>query len=109
LVSLMYHRFVSDEEYQQCRGTDRVYSIPLSRFEAQLASLRQSGYTAVTMDDAVAFARGQRELPEHSVLITVDDGCRSVLQAAPLLEKYGLRATLFVTTDPAAYVFEQPS
>src|SRR5215475_403382 len=108
LVCLMYHRFVTDEEYRKCHGTERIYSMPLGRFEAELARLRERGYTAVTMDDAVAFARGERSLPQPAVLITIDDGCRSaVTRAVPLLRKYSLRATLFVTTDSHAYVFDR--
>ncbi len=107
LACLMYHRFVTPEQYESLRGTERIYSLPVDRFESQLRWLRDRGYHAVTMDDAVAFASGKRDLPQPAVLITIDDGCRSVLtQAAPLLEKYAMRATLFVTTDPSAYVFD---
>jgi len=107
LACLMYHRFVMPEQYAALRGTERIYSLPVDRFEAQLRWLRVRGYHAVTMDDAVAFALGKRDLPQPAVLITIDDGCRSVLtQAAPILEKYNMRATLFVTTDPTAYVFD---
>jgi len=108
LVCLMYHRFVTDKEYRSCRGSERVYSLPVSQFEDQLRYLRDHGYSSVTMSDAVAFARGERELPPSSVLITIDDGCRSVLtRAAGLLRRYGMKAILFVTTDPNAYVFEK--
>src|SRR5690242_11126525 len=77
LVCLMYHRFVTDEEYRNLHGTERLYSIPVSRFEEQLAHLRAGGYHAVTMDDALAFVRGERELPQPAAVITIDDGCRS--------------------------------
>ena len=108
LACLMYHRFVTTEQYAALHGTERIYSLPADRFEAQLRWLRDRGYHAVTMADAVAFAAGQRDLPQPAVLITIDDGCRSVLTlAAPLLEKYAMRATLFVTTDPSAYVFDR--
>ncbi len=107
LVCLMYHRFVTDSEYRACHGSERVYSLPIAHFEDQLRYLRDHGYTSVSMADAVAFARGERDLPQPSVLITIDDGCRSVVtRAAGLLSKFGMRAILFVTTDPKAHVFE---
>lgn len=107
VACLMYHRFVSPEEYAALHGTERIYSLPVDRFEDQLRWLRDRGYHAVTMADTIEFAAGRREIPQPAVLITIDDGCRSVLtRAAPLLEKYGLRAVLFVTTDPSAYVFD---
>lgn len=106
LVCLMYHRFVTDEEYRNCHGSERVYSLPIARFEEQLRYLRDHGYTSVSMADAVDFARGKRDLSQPSVLITIDDGCRSVMtRAAGLLKSYGMKAILFVTTDPNAYVF----
>lgn len=107
LACLMYHRFVTPEQYAELKGTERIYSLPVDRFEAQLRRLRDRGYHSVTMAEAVAFAAGKRDLPQPAVLITIDDGCRSVLtHAAPLLEQYGMRATLFVTTNPSAYVFD---
>lgn len=107
LACLMYHRFVTPEQYATLHGTERIYSLPVDRFEAQLRWLKERGYHAVTMADAVAFAEAKRDLPQPAVLITIDDGCRSVLtQAEPLLEKHDMRATLFVTTDPRAYVFD---
>lgn len=106
LVCLMYHRFVTDSEYRACSGSERVYSLPISHFEDQLRYLRDHGYTSVSMSDAIAFARGERELPQPSVLITIDDGARSVLtRAVGLLRQYGMKAILFVTIDPTAYVF----
>lgn len=107
LICLMYHRFVTDDEYRRCRGADRIYSLPLARFEQQLDYLRRNGYRSVSLAEAVAFAERRATLPERSVLITIDDGARSVLtRALPRLREHGFCATLFVTTDPTAYVFD---
>lgn len=107
VLCLMYHRFVSTAEYAALAGDERIYSMPVDRFEQQLAELRRRGFRAIDTADAVAFANGKSNLGDPSVLITIDDGNRSVLTlAVPLLRKYGLRATLFVTTDPAAFVFD---
>lgn len=107
LLCLMYHRFVSGEEYRTLRGTERIYSIRVEHFKAHLRWLRDEGYQSVSMAEALAFVRGTGSLPPRSVLLTIDDGCRSVLtRVEPLLSRYGLRATLFVTTDPTAYVFD---
>lgn len=107
VLCLMYHRFVFPQEYAALSGDERIYSIPVDRFEQQLAELQRQGFRAIDTADAVAFANGKASLRDPSVLITIDDGNRSVLTLAePLLRKYGLRATLFVTTDPAAFVFD---
>lgn len=106
LPCLLYHRFVTQQEYQRIRGDERLYSIPIDSFVAQLRRLRQLGYRSLSADEAVAFARGEKRWKQPIVLITIDDGCQSVLaRAEPLLRKYGFRAVFFVTLDPTAYVF----
>lgn len=56
-------------------------------------------YTVVTLGDlAACYARGVPP-PPRAVAITFDDGYRNNLtHAAPLLERYGFKATFFVTT-----------
>lgn len=106
LPCLLYHRFVTKQEYRRIRGDERFYSIPIESFEAQLRRLKQLGYRSLSADEAVAFARGQKRWKQPIVLITIDDGCQSVLtRAEPLLRKYGFRAVFFVTLDSTAYVF----
>src|SRR5262245_3119610 len=68
LICLMYHRFVTPQEYRGCNASERIYSMPLPHFEEQLAWLRDKRYHSVTLDDAVAFARGERDLPQPAVL-----------------------------------------
>jgi peptidoglycan/xylan/chitin deacetylase (PgdA/CDA1 family) len=107
LELLMYHRFATAEEFRHCSGSDRIYSIPIDRFEEQLQYLKDRDYHFVSMDDAVAFAEGRRNLPQPAVLITIDDGSRCTLtRAEPVLARLGARAILFVTTDPRAPVFD---
>ena len=107
IVALMYHRFVSAEEYTRLRGDERVYSISADAFDAQLTELKLRMTRVVSLDDAIQFAKAKRSLSKPAVLITIDDGNESFLTlAAPILKKHGMRATLFITTDPAAFVFD---
>jgi len=108
VVALMYHRFADPAAYARIHGHERIYTIATDRFEEQLRRLAARGFRSVSAVEAVAFARGERDLPPRSVLITIDDGCRSILtRAAPLLRHYGFRATLFITTDATSYVFRR--
>ena len=68
-----------------------------SAFEAQLQYLAQN---TCVLPLAEAVARlGARSLPRGSVVITFDDGYANNLHlAAPLLHRYGLPATVFVST-----------
>jgi len=106
LVCLMYHRLCAPEAYAHITGTERVFSLPLDAFEQQIAWLKRAGYAFVTAEQARRFATGEGTIPARSVLLTFDDGCCSVAEAAePVLRRHGACATVFVTTDPAAYVF----
>jgi peptidoglycan/xylan/chitin deacetylase (PgdA/CDA1 family) len=77
-------------------------SVPVGVFDEQMAQLRELGYTVVALDDVLEYYANAAELPARSVLITFDDGYRDNLEhAAPVLERYGYPAVLFV---PIAYL-----
>jgi peptidoglycan/xylan/chitin deacetylase (PgdA/CDA1 family) len=77
-------------------------SVPVGVFDEQMAQLRELGYTVVALDDVLEYYANAAELPSRSVLITFDDGYRDNLEhAAPVLERYGYPAVLFV---PIAYL-----
>lgn len=66
-------------------------------FAHQMALLAENGYQSVTFDDCIAFVESGTPLPEKAVIITFDDGYRSNYELAyPILEQYGLDATIFV-------------
>ncbi len=69
------------------------------RFAEHMRGLRAAGYSAITADDLADYlASGDaRALPARPVLITFDDGrTDAMLQADPILEDTGMRATMFV-------------
>ena len=89
---LVYHRFAEDCNSPLC--------MPAKTFEAQLKYLKKKGYHVITADELKAFLEYRQGLPQKSVLITMDDGYRSVYTIAyPILKKYGYTATLFIYTD----------
>jgi peptidoglycan/xylan/chitin deacetylase (PgdA/CDA1 family) len=92
-VVLLYHRVGSP-------GADpHELAIPATSFEAQMASIA-SRFLPATLDDLLdAAARGH--LPHQAVAVTFDDGYRDNLrEAVPVLERYGVPASFFVTTAP---------
>lgn len=75
-------------------------SIPPAEFDAQMAYLRDNGYTTISPDDLWASLESDAPLPDKPVLITFDDGyADNYKNAYPILKKYGYRATIFVITD----------
>lgn len=76
------------------------FSLTENDFKEQLFALKRAGYETVTLEEFLAFSRGERELPERSFLLTFDDGRRdSYERADPLLEALGYTAVMFIATD----------
>lgn len=89
LPVLMYHHLAEDT-----RQNDMIISP--ETFEAQLRTLSEAGYTAVSLEALEDFVYRGRPLPDKPLLITFDDGYRSNYDLAfPLLEKYGQKAVIF--------------
>jgi len=75
-----------------------VISFPPGLFRRGLARLREHGYRTVSLLEAVACLREGSPFPERSVVITFDDGSRSVYdEAFTVLQQYEMSATIFLT------------
>lgn len=86
--------------YHQVNDDGGKYSISIANFSQQMEYLTQQGYTAVTVEELADFMTGKGSLPPKPIVITFDDGYNDNLSnALPVLEKYGLRATVFIITD----------
>jgi peptidoglycan/xylan/chitin deacetylase (PgdA/CDA1 family) len=74
-----------------------VLSFPPRLFEWGLARLHEAGYCTVPLTLAVDRLCTGAALPERAVVITFDDGYRSVHEhALPALRRFGMCATLFL-------------
>jgi peptidoglycan/xylan/chitin deacetylase (PgdA/CDA1 family) len=87
---LCYHRF----------GPEVVDSMTIktSAFEEQMKWLKTNGYTVVSLDTAAQYLQGKiKSIPAKSVVITVDDGHKSVYSdMAGVVKKYKIPVTLFI-------------
>ncbi len=71
-----------------------------SEFREQMEHIRREGLTVISMQEFLEWRFGARELPAKCVLITIDDGWRSVYtDAYPILREYGYPFTLFLYTS----------
>ncbi|MEJ2658957.1 MAG: polysaccharide deacetylase family protein [Desulfobacterales bacterium] len=89
---LVYHNF----------STSRSGKTAVARtdFEDQMKYLKQNGYHVISLDRLMAFLDYKEQLPEKSIVITIDDAWRSGYDIAlPILKKYGFTATFFIYTD----------
>lgn len=88
---LIYHEIVT-EPMREAGET----VIHLERFAAQMRHLHEAGYTTLSMDELVAFMKGERDVPERSVVLSFDDGWANQQNALPILQRYGFKASFWI-------------
>ncbi len=88
-----YHRFE-----QKVRRPDT--EITPAAFEAQMKELQDHKIPVIKMQDFLAWKRGEKDIPQHAAIITIDDGYETGYTVAwPILKKYGYPFTLFIYTE----------
>jgi peptidoglycan/xylan/chitin deacetylase (PgdA/CDA1 family) len=89
--AITYHRFGDSVRDPYCVSREVL--------DEQMRWLAERGL-AVSLADVMAFIRGERKLKDGSVLVTMDDGYRSVYsEALPVFKKYKIPAVAYVTTS----------
>src|SRR5262252_6736762 len=93
VIIYCYHRLVDKVRYP---GTE----ITPAAFEAQMKELKDKGITVISMQDLLAWKRGEKNIPPRSAVVTFDDGWKSQYEVAwPILKKLGYPVTLFIYTE----------
>ena len=88
---LMYHHFTLDPT---CANGNCITADAL---EEQLAALSRAGYHGVTVADCIRFVDSGTPLPDKPILLTADDGYKSVLELAlPIVDRYDFSLTVAV-------------
>lgn len=96
LTILMYHRV---EEMPRGATHPGNYVSP-ALFQEQLAALVQWGYRSITFDDWIAYSGGGPLSVQKPLIVTFDDGYRSVLRhASPALRRYDVNAVTFLVSS----------
>jgi peptidoglycan/xylan/chitin deacetylase (PgdA/CDA1 family) len=88
-----YHRLVDKIRYP---GTE----ITPAAFEAEMKQLKDAGITVISMQDLLAWKRGEKNIPPRCAVITFDDGWKSQYEVAwPIMKKFGYPFTMFIYTE----------
>lgn len=91
---LMYHQ-VTPRPHPAFRD----YTVTVSAFRRQMASLARGRYTTVGLDALFAACEGGAPLPRRAVVLTFDDGLSECLEhAPPILLEHGFTATFFLVS-----------
>jgi len=92
-IIFCYHLLVDKVRYP---GTE----ITPAAFEAQMKELKDRGITVISMQDLLAWKRGEKNIPPRCAIITFDDGYKSQYEVAwPIMKKYGYPFTMFIYTE----------
>ena len=87
---LLYHDFV-----ERIPRNEMTVSVPV--FRAQLQALKDAGIPVIPMSDALAWKRGEKNIPDECVVITLDDGWVGEHQLAfPILKEFGYPFTIYL-------------
>ncbi|MEZ7893441.1 MAG: polysaccharide deacetylase family protein [Candidatus Wallbacteria bacterium] len=80
----------------------KLWALYVSRlnFTFQMWYLKTSGFNVIPLSELRGMVASGKKLPPYTVALTFDDGfCDFYNNAAPILEKYKLPATVFMVSD----------
>jgi len=101
LTVLNYHRIGTPVKKDFDTFKPNISATPQG-FEQQM-SLISRWFNVISLNQIVAWLKGDGSLPPYAALITFDDGyLDNYLQAFPILNRYHFPALIFLTTDHIA-------
>ena len=91
----MTYHFLYDSEKETC---DQSICQSLNQFESHLKYIKENDYFTLKLNELELYMDGKLQIPEKSIVLTIDDGTIFNTDAIKLLEEYNANATLFVIT-----------
>lgn len=88
----VYHRF-GDPRYPSTNTS-------LQELHREFTYLKNKGYKVIPLQKLVDAVRFKKPIDNRWVVLTIDDGFKSFLQALPLFQKYHYPFTIFIATKP---------
>ncbi|MDG1356791.1 MAG: polysaccharide deacetylase family protein, partial [Akkermansiaceae bacterium] len=90
---LGYHDFSSTKD-----ATEML--ITTGKFRRQMQAIKDLGLKVITLEEFIAWKNGKTTINDRSVLITIDDGWKSIYtDAFPILKEMGFPFTIFLYTN----------
>ena len=95
---LTYHYF-GYESTTEYKRSPLLFVTP-ENFAKQMRYLKENSYQVIPLDTLVEGLKNKRRFPRNTVVITIDDGHKSIFTYAyPVLKKYGFPVTVFIVSD----------
>lgn len=97
-IAVLNYHFFYDATSEACNES---ICLDTKKFREHLTYLKENNYKALTMEEFKRWMYGEIELPEKSVLITIDDGAfgtgkHNGNKLIPMIEEFQMPATLFL-------------
>jgi|GEM_PF-1417207 len=95
---LCYHRFTERKITNPAKKkTGDTYYISPELFEDHIKFMKKNGYSIIKMADYLEYLDKRRSLPKNPVVITIDDGYKSIYQEAyPVMKKEKISAITYL-------------
>lgn len=82
-------------DFRERGGTPMIIAAP--KFREQMQAIKDSKIPVIPLRDVLAWKRGEKDIPEESIVITMDDGWEGVYQHAyPVLKEFGFPFTIYL-------------
>ncbi|MDD5731274.1 MAG: polysaccharide deacetylase family protein [Patescibacteria group bacterium] len=95
---LMYHYIEPETPTQSTLR--RNLGVTPENFEKQMKWLYDNGFKTMSLSQYFSLVAESKEIQPKTVLITIDDGYRDFFEnAAPVLNRYNMKATIFIITN----------
>ncbi len=90
---LGYHEFSPTQPPSEMR-------IRTATFRKQMEAVKNLGLPVISLSDFIAWKKGEKSIPPRAVLITIDDGWKSVYtDAFPVLKEFNYPFTIYLYTN----------
>ena len=94
----MYHGFTDSINHEGIENYQGKH-VNIGLFRSQIIYIKKH-YNIISLDDYIEYCKKGGELPEKSIIITIDDGYKSNYTIAfPVFKEFDIPATIFLTTD----------
>ncbi|HYF37433.1 MAG TPA: polysaccharide deacetylase family protein, partial [Prosthecobacter sp.] len=81
-------------DFRERGGSPMIISAP--KFREQMQAIKDSGIPVIPLSDVLAWRKGEKNIPEEAIVITMDDGYNGVYTYAyPVLKEFGFPFTVY--------------
>jgi len=101
ILILLYHLILPEEDdLSKISPEEIVFSVREKEFAKQLEYLYSKGWKTINLSQLLEYLQAKTPFPDKSQILSFDDGNQTDYTVAfPLLEKFGFKATFFLTSD----------